>query len=197
MSGNLKLTEISPRSYSPTFHCICCFHICTYVFFSIFFMSPSTGSKFKPNSHLSLSDLSLATFSPSFNEAQYSFAALHPLSTHRNNPPAQYWVNEYLFSPFLIAVLECFIIAEGTKIVEPTGNCITSSKSCRTRCPPNSESYSPIAVMAQYPNAKLAKSTCRKQAVFGPKLYVTAVKMLLKGLLSIGLLLNSLPSVLS
>jgi len=71
---------------------------------------------------------------------------------------------------------------EEIRIVELGGNSITSLRSHRTRCPSRVGSKLPRAVIVHQLNGRLPESMWSKQYMFGPKLNVAQVKMLLRKL---------------
>ena len=111
-------------------------------------------------------------------EARNSVDFWNPFSTHRKSPPAVYCVNEYRRSSRPTMTLECEIVANGMRTVEPGGNSMTRPHSQRIRWPPFLGSKSPNAVTAHMPKGRLEKSVCLKQTVRGPKLYVVAANTL-------------------
>ena len=63
-------------------------------------------------------------------------------------------------------------------MVAPGGNSTTKWQSHKMRCLPFFRSKEPREVTEHPPKGRLPKSTCLKQTVLGPRLYVVAAKVL-------------------
>lgn len=103
----------------------------------------------------------------------------NPLSTQRKRPPAQYWVNETLLSPFCTGMFECATVADGMRIVAPWGNSMMSFASQSMRCPPSFGLKLPRACTAHQPKGQFRESRCLNVQTFPPKLKVAQLKILL------------------
>jgi hypothetical protein len=122
-------------------------------------------NKPSPNSQRPSFALAVASRSSALLVDRKLPTVLNPLSTHWNNPPAQYCANEYLFSPTPILVFECFMTPDGMRMVDPGGNSTTSLHSQSTIWPPFTGSKDPSAVMAHHPNGRFPKSMCGRLTV--------------------------------
>lgn len=111
----------------------------------------SVGYIFRPSLHLFLWISFLCNFSSLVATALTSVLFLNPFCTHLNRSPELHWVIEYLLSFCEIGQLECVMMAEGMKTVEPGGNLITSLRFQRTSCPPLSGLNLPRAVIEHQP----------------------------------------------
>ena len=104
-----------------------------------------------------LHDVSNLAF-PSGSFSANSDSVRPPYAIQRMRPPAQYWVNDCLFSPGWMGRLLCSMSAEGRHMLAPGGNSMMSFRVCSTSCPPRRGSKSPRAVMWHQLQGSLAAS---------------------------------------
>lgn len=131
-----------------------------------------------PKAHRALLSSGMRIFSASDRDFLYWVVFWKPWSTQRNNPPAEYWVNEARVSSAAMGVFEWEMAAEGMRMVEPAGNSMARLSSHSTMWPPRVWSNLPSAVMLQIPNGRLAASRCLPVTVLGPKLNAAAAHTL-------------------
>lgn len=103
------------------------------------------------------------------------FQERNPYLTHRNSPPAAYWVNDSRHSPGRMGTLPCLRVAEGKRAIRPGGNSTKSFSWLNIRCPPVRGLKFPLQKIGQRPLLLLPESVCSYVTTFGPKLNDAAV----------------------